>query len=107
MIKLTKRTYKRALTEFRKGKAFWFAERNNLDPSETRIICFNWMEKIQKELKMNYNQYTVDGSKEYGPEITPYSDWNWIDYNFYILNKKEIEPYYKKILAEQIISQSQ
>jgi len=89
--------------EFDKGNNIWFVQSKGFVHKPEVVII----------LEMDLNggtkdrSYYFDGKKnnDYDNLITEWNDWNWKNFNFYILTQKETKPYLKKIMMNKMIGE--
>ena len=114
MIKFGVGGYKIIKKEFDKGNNLWFIKIKDrpLFDNRTELALIVWM-KGKLKGKMGYISYNIDGTaretardKDDIPYETEIKDWNFNDFDFYILTKKEAKPYFKIIMMNNIIEQN-
>ena len=103
MIKINKNNFNRALKAFRKGKTYWLAKSQDKLNDFRAIISIAWMKKVSSnKLEMEYNRYDILRSEFYRKFVTFFDGWNFDNFDFFILNKKEVSPYIKQMIVAEL-----
>ena len=106
MIKLTPRSWKRAKEEFDKGNRLWLAKLkiNDKYKGEIEIKIIKSIKDHKKgEYMMTYTQWDKDNGYYNKVSSSQWESWNFKDYDFFVLNKKEAAPYLKEIMVDALI----
>ena len=103
MKKLTSRSWKIAKKEFDKGNNLWLAKPKKHCKYKEAIEIIKSIKDYQEEREiMLYSQWDKDNGYS-GIYPSKWEDWNFKDYDFFILNKKEARPYLKEIMVDILI----
>ena len=105
MIKLTHRSWKIAKREFDRGNTLWSAKPKKGRQYKTAIEVIKNMKNHQKgKNMMEYTQWDEDSGYDKNVFPTAWEGWNFQDYDFFVLNKREARPYLKKIMVDVLIN---
>ena len=106
MIKIKEKGgWKKAKEEFDKGNRLWLAKPKKNGKYNVAIEIIKTFEKYKygKEM-MTYSQWDEKNGIYDKSFPTEWEGWNFIEYDFFILNKDEARPYFKKIMVDTLIS---
>jgi hypothetical protein len=90
---------------------YWYVEpkkehKDNSDYSQAIIIVTD-LKMENGSFFMMYKHYDLETGKIGEKEPSKISDWNFKEYNFFILNKEEASPYIKKMIVDSLIEKQE